>query len=199
MNGSLQAVFLTTMTFLLYVLIPMIPAVVIYRLFPKNRVSAKGVLSGITINTGGAFAAYLIVVLLGKPLVDNINNSIHALSSSVWTVKIPLRLVDEEQGPIDQMSAWNRLDQINIKLRPDIHRVGQTLELHLPVLGHDEPDNEIRLDVPGFGFGIVRLHRNQEEVEWNGVKRTIVFNKPVDIHYADASAFRTHELAQPIE
>ena len=44
------------------VLVPMIPLIVIYRLFPDTAVAVTGVLSGLTVRATGAFAAYLILL-----------------------------------------------------------------------------------------------------------------------------------------
>jgi len=44
----------------LFLLLPLIPAILIYKTFPKDRISIKGVLHAFTINASGGFAAYLI-------------------------------------------------------------------------------------------------------------------------------------------
>jgi hypothetical protein len=44
--------------YLLAVLCPLIPAILIYRLFPETKVSVPGPLAGLTLRAGGAFAAY---------------------------------------------------------------------------------------------------------------------------------------------
>jgi hypothetical protein len=66
-------------SFLLYVmcfLLPLIPAVIIFRLFPSTEVGLEGPLQGLTINATGAFAAYVVTVLLGFFVVKSIQTQI---------------------------------------------------------------------------------------------------------------------------
>jgi hypothetical protein len=68
-----------TYSFLLYtlfVLLPLIPAVLIFKLFPRVSVSVSGPFSNWTINATGAFAAYLVTATLGFLLVRNIEAQI---------------------------------------------------------------------------------------------------------------------------
>ena len=51
--------------FSLTLLLPILPAVIIYRIFPDTKVAAQGPLRGLNIKTSGAFAAYVITVLIG--------------------------------------------------------------------------------------------------------------------------------------
>src|SRR5688500_6357198 len=54
----------------LWILLPLVPAVLIYVIFPKSQASAKGLFAGLTIRGGGAFAAYFIVLLASYPVLD---------------------------------------------------------------------------------------------------------------------------------
>ena len=44
-----------------WVLLPLVPAVLIYLIFPRTQVGLAGPFSGLTIRASGAFAAYFIV------------------------------------------------------------------------------------------------------------------------------------------
>src|SRR5579863_8544360 len=50
--------------YLLYVLLPIVPAVVIFWLFPDSKVWVSGPLQNLTMKTTGAFAAYVVTVSL---------------------------------------------------------------------------------------------------------------------------------------
>jgi hypothetical protein len=68
-------------SFLLYtffVLLPLIPAVLIFKLFPRDSVSEWGPFRNWTVNATGAFAAYLITATLGFFLVRNIEAQIES-------------------------------------------------------------------------------------------------------------------------
>lgn len=51
--------------YLAFLLVPIIPAIIIYKMFPATQVGANGVLGNLKINATGAFAAYLITAMLG--------------------------------------------------------------------------------------------------------------------------------------
>jgi hypothetical protein len=70
MDVNVIAVLLSFGLYLLYVLLPLIPAILIYRLFPDTKVAVSGPLAGLTMKASGAFAAYVIIVALGVFLKD---------------------------------------------------------------------------------------------------------------------------------
>ena len=70
MSQSTIAVLFSFALYALYVLLPVLPAVVIYRMFPKTRVAVSGPLSKLSFKASGAFAAYVVTVFLGYSLVN---------------------------------------------------------------------------------------------------------------------------------
>ena len=102
-----QAVIYSLLIYVLYLLIPLIPAILIFKNFPETKVAVSGPFQSLTVNTTGAFAAYLLIVLLGaypvgraelqlqwsrfypvKGVIDlNANQIIQGLpNESYWTV-----------------------------------------------------------------------------------------------------------------
>lgn len=65
-------------------LLPLVPAVLIFKLFPSSRVNGQGPLAGIQWKLGGAFAAYVLVVLL---LLVAMKVTPDEQGSEVWTVE----------------------------------------------------------------------------------------------------------------
>jgi len=65
MDQNTSAVLFSLAVYALYVLLPLIPSIIIYKIFPDTRVTAEGSVSNWKIRAGGAFAAYVTVVLLG--------------------------------------------------------------------------------------------------------------------------------------
>ena len=59
-----KIVFYYALVYVLAVVGPLVPAVLIYRLFPNTRVSVSGPLAGLTLRARGAFAAYLVTFRL---------------------------------------------------------------------------------------------------------------------------------------
>ena len=60
----------------IWVALPLVPAILIYRYFPDTQVAASGPLAGLTVKASGAFAAYLVVFLLIFALVSPIKDVI---------------------------------------------------------------------------------------------------------------------------
>jgi hypothetical protein len=59
-----------------YVCLPLVPAILIFWLFPDSKVAVSGPLQNFTVNATGAFAAYVVTVLLGFFLVKYIETQI---------------------------------------------------------------------------------------------------------------------------
>jgi hypothetical protein len=82
--------------YLLWLLVPLIPAVLIYKLFPKTEVVAKGPFAGLTLNMSGAFAAYFILCLLSYSWVDHAYVALSDLKHLAWTVRGTFKMVDKD-------------------------------------------------------------------------------------------------------
>jgi hypothetical protein len=78
-----------------WVSLPLLPAVLIYRLFPTTSVAASGPLANLTINASGAFAAYLIVFLIIMPMVNAIQNRIVGELRPSWEIRGQVQLVNQ--------------------------------------------------------------------------------------------------------
>lgn len=82
--------------YVLYVLLPLIPAILIFKLFPDTKVALSGPLQHFTLNTTGAFAAYVVTAALGFFLVKDVEQQI------VWTTHYAVEgaIVDLEQNQV---------------------------------------------------------------------------------------------------
>jgi hypothetical protein len=89
------------------VVLPLIPSVLIYWLFPNANVSIKGIfVPGLTIKAGGAFAAYLTVLLVIKPWLAEAYIDIGGWLHPAWTITGALRLIDKHGAPAHPDSAF---------------------------------------------------------------------------------------------
>jgi hypothetical protein len=144
-----RAVWLSFGFYLLNVLVPIIPAVIIYWLFPEGKAkstaqsSAEGSIGGWKIKAVGAWGAYVTAFLLGFwainttaiPLIKAVGGA------SVWTVDADMKLVDEHGQEIT--AAINNL----IVKPPIVETWGQhaTITLFSPTL--DPPERlQVHLD-----------------------------------------------------
>jgi hypothetical protein len=92
---------------IIWVLVPLAPALLIYWLFPNAPLVVNGPLAGLTIRTGGAFGAYLVVLLLTYGQLRVTDQSIASLESQFWTVEGTVQLVDSKEQPI-RSRTWTR-------------------------------------------------------------------------------------------
>jgi hypothetical protein len=79
-----------------WVLLPLVPAVLIYLIFPKTEVTAGGPFAGLTIRASGAFAVYLIVLLATMPLLNRQNHNLEALLRPTWVITGTVQLQDQD-------------------------------------------------------------------------------------------------------
>ena len=61
MDKELLSVMLSFALYVIYFLVPLIPAILIYKIFPETSVVASGRFSNLKVNSSGAFAAYLVI------------------------------------------------------------------------------------------------------------------------------------------
>lgn len=100
MDADSSAIYFGLILYLLYVLVPLIPAVLIYKIFPATSVGATGILGNLKINSSGAFAAYIIVVVLGYFVVQHIQEliSLSATKSMAWEVSSKVVLMEKDSN-----------------------------------------------------------------------------------------------------
>jgi hypothetical protein len=134
----------------IYILLPLIPAVLIYKWFPTTKVSAEGkVTSNWTVKAGGAFAAYIVTVLLGYFLADGTQKMIQGMSDSTWTVVGHVELQDADGKPV--ADADKLIKAMQIEVHPDFKDFsGQRLLLRIPVESFDPSRYAIHITIPEF-------------------------------------------------
>jgi hypothetical protein len=153
----------------LWVLLPLLPAVLIYWLFPNTSVGLGGPLAGLTLKTSGAFAAYLVVVIVTYTQIDKIDNAIGGLQHQYWTVIGKVNLLNAQGQPIDSEKI---LKNMVVVTQPDAHLITK-YKIQLRVV--EEPVTILR--IPQFG---------EKLLEWTSAEkdpfnRTIRIKEPIII------------------
>jgi hypothetical protein len=159
----------------IWVGLPLVPAILIYRYFPETQVTASGTVAGLMVKASGAFAAYLVVFLLITTVVNATKDVIGAGMRPFWEVRGNVKLVDENGKPI---SGDELLQSIKFEVVPDPlgHAHGK-LRLKIPQEGGDFP--EIYVVIPGWGKSeSIDLNRASWLEQW---KKRDSFRKTVDI------------------
>jgi len=179
MDKQIIAVIVSFELYVFYVLLPMIPAIVLYRMFPDTKVSATGVLSNLNFKTTGAFAAYVITVSLGYFLVQNTHQLIAQVSSPVWTLKTEVELLN-----LDNSQYINKdfLETLTVSIDPELHRVsGNTVLLKLPGTKKSWETTQLKFDIPKFGFTLIDIAAISENAEIDDYNLMIKRTDPIKI------------------
>ena len=100
--------------FLVYILMPAIPAIIIYWIFPDDKIKAEGFLGKLKINATGAFAGYLIILIVSHFLVPQIQDLIsNSAENNSWIVKSKVVFVDSNDKIDDSINS----DSVRLKLQ----------------------------------------------------------------------------------
>ncbi len=113
----------------LWVLVPLVPAVLICWIFPKTEFFTNGPVAGLTVRAGGAAGLYLIILLVSIPLTDKIYDDIHGNERAYWTVHGDAQFLDSHNNIVNDESF---LKKISLSTRPD-HFIRDTFSLEIPV------------------------------------------------------------------
>ena len=133
----------------LWVLLPLVPAVLIYLIFPKSVVALKGPFSGLTIRASGAFAAYFIILLVTIPMLNRLNQNLENEFRPTWQISGSVRLQDEngKNIPYDNRNNSPLSIELDPKLVTPVGRYG--FSMHVPEIADKIPAIHVRY--PGVG------------------------------------------------
>jgi hypothetical protein len=159
-GSPVYAVFLSFCFYALNLLLPIIPAVIIYRLFPGGRASGtqstgdsiEGSVGGWKIKAVGAWAAYVTAFALGAwviksttvPLIKAVGGA------SVWKIDSDFKFVDEKDNEIS-----DTVDKLQIE-PPEVKPWGKHATITVFSETLDPPD-QIQVKMEGYDYKIVNL------------------------------------------
>jgi hypothetical protein len=156
-NRDMALLMALCLLYLVWVVVPLLPAVIIYRLFPETPTDTQWKILGVALKAGGASGFYFAILALGffkflQPTIDYVN----ALQHPYWTVEAPVRFVDAENKSI--VPTTNSAEQIRVQ--PFAFDFKQTDEqTYLVTMKFSELNGEtetIRLIFPE-GVGFIKL------------------------------------------
>lgn len=135
-----------------WVLVPLLPAVLIYRIFPQAETKTQWKISGVVLKAGGASGFYFAILALAfLKFIDPAIDHIKTLERPDWTVMATIKFVDENQKEIVARSSEEQL-----RVHPLSHSFKKIEDLRY-VVTLQFPDRKIpdyvMLDFPeGEGF-----------------------------------------------
>ena len=162
----------------LAVLGPMIPALVIYKIFPQTKVGVRGPIGSLTMNAGGAFAAYVVTFALAVPLVLQFERSIAALLHPYWTVVADIVVTEEGK----EIKAPELLNDVRVVLKPNIYETtGGRIRVKVPVTGNEWP--MLSVEIPDWGAAVkaVQFPEDLRDAKLDYSTREIRLHNPLVI------------------
>jgi hypothetical protein len=162
-----------------WVLLPLVPAVLIYLIFPRTETSLAGPFKGLTIRSSGAFAAYFLVLLATLPLLNRQNNNLETLLRPTWVITGHISLVDEKGKPLKLPNPG--ISSVAVDLDPNFVRATGHTGFALTVPEIDQRVPRLLIKYPGFAS--YWLDPDNPEGDDNAKidrsRRTIDFTKPI--------------------
>ena len=182
MNEILTAVLITMIPYVFVLTCPLIPATLIFKTFPESQVSLSGPFSKFTMNATGAFAAYVVVFLIGLPIIKEFKGIVDAAQKPTWTISGIYELKDKNQHNIE--SSTNPTEYFKAERLLASYLEPQSLsklgggEFSLQVCGAKDALPRVWLVVNGYEGGIVPTH-SPESIEIDAAKHSIRLKDPV--------------------
>jgi hypothetical protein len=162
--------------YLLWICGPLVPAVLIYRLFPETQVTATGPLSGLTVRATGAFAAYAVTFLMTYPLAVKIYSAFGSQLKPVWSLKAEVIASDEAGNPITYANFY---DGMTISFTPDFQVIAdRSVELQVPLDSEGRSWPKITFQIPNYGGVTI------DPMDYRDTMEIDRFNKEIEIHGA---------------
>jgi hypothetical protein len=159
-----------------WVLLPVVPAVLIYWIFPKNTLTASGVLAGLTVNASGAFGGYLVIFAVTYPVIHQIQNTIGGFMRPYWTVTGELKLVDYQTGDVKRSERL--LEKLAIVTKPEI-MANNSFRMKAVLPEQDGKIPWLVFTIPNFGKAYVDIEREAKEVDY--YEKTVRLTHPIEI------------------
>lgn len=155
-----------------WVLLPLIPAILIYWLFPNTAVAVEGPFASLTVKAGGAFAAYLVVFAALIPLVQTTKDTIGGFQRQFWTVKGQIKLLNADGLEFRSDDLIKKL-----RMRPPAFSV-ESYHATLKILEDDgQLPFPIIIEIPEFGEHVMTLKTAEATID--PYKKTIQLKAPI--------------------
>ena len=184
MDKQIVTVLFSFILYVIYVLLPMVPALVIYKLFPDTTITTTGTLSGWKVKTTGAFAGYIITVVLGYFLVQNTHQLIAQMNSPYWDISAKVELLNEDGTPYRIKRSKNNslIDTLQVQIDPKLQRVNSGT-VHLIIPGHraEWEKRDLKFEIPNYGYTLINLKNASKNAIIDNYSLSMELLKPIKI------------------
>ena len=162
---------------LLWVLAPLVPAILIYKLFPATSVVVNGPLAGLTVRASGAFAGYLIVFAATFPLIKNMENTFSGFQRSIWTIKAQIQMLDKNGVELTSIDNFSR---VNVYTEPKPFSVNGNI-VRMKIAEGDGEFPLLVVQAPSFGGKAIVVDRSTRSFRFDNYNKTIELIDPIKI------------------
>jgi len=145
----MEAVMLYILVYMVYVFLPLVPVVMVYKWFPSSQAAAGGEVSMVKFKFGGAAAMYIATLFIGAYVVDrsNFDELIRRTVEPTWEVFVPL----EFKSDVDRSAAKQSSKDSIVVTDPTRDRLtDRGFYLKVSLKKPDDWPNSIRIEFPGF-------------------------------------------------
>ena len=160
---------------LLWVLAPLVPAILIYKLFPATSVAVNGPLAGLTVRASGAFAGYLIVFAATFPLIKNMENTFSGFQRSIWTIKAQIQMLDKNGVELTSIDNFSR---VNVYTEPKPFSVNGNI-VRMKIAEGDGEFPLLVVQAPSFGGKAIVVDRSTRSFRFDNYNKTIELIDPI--------------------
>ena len=183
MDKQILTVIFSFVLYIIYVLLPMVPAMVIYKIFPDTTITTSGTLSGWKVKTTGAFAGYIITVVLGYFLVQNTHHLIAQINNPYWEVSAKVELLNEDGTQYHiQRSNDNLIDTLEVMVAPRLQRVNSgTVHLIIPGSRKNWEMTELKFEIPNYGYTQINLKEASKDAIIDEYSLSAQLSQPIKI------------------
>ncbi len=165
--------------YVLWVLLPLIPAILIFWIFPDTKIEVGGPLNGLSVKASGAIGAYILVfAAIGAPILRTGSDLMTNLHHHFWTVQGHIKLFDGKVHDEGHEIKGERREII-VTTTPQPYRLDGNL--FIGSLAEDAAKRlpDINISIKGFEPKTVDL--NDPKLERDDTHKLIVIDLiPVD-------------------
>jgi hypothetical protein len=181
MDPNVSALLYLLLLFAAWMLVPLVPAWITYRITPDQKLGLHGPFQQLTWKATGAFAAYAFLLFISYQLIVTGGLSIVGAMStpSVWTFKADVVAINEAGQPV---ALPENVQAVDVAFKPDLHHLGKSkMVIRLPYHPQDWPF--MTVTIPNFGGAEVDLNK-MAGVEVDTFKKTVQLHGPIAVRQA---------------
>ncbi|RDJ98262.1 hypothetical protein [Cupriavidus lacunae] len=162
---------------IVWIVLPLVPAWLTYKITPNQVLGLRGPFQGMTLNSTGSFAAYVIVGLIlstfiwptGKVLLGRV------MGDTTWHITGAVELYDANG---ERVTLVPQMSKASINIIPNPNTVSGTLSLMVPFIKDEKPT--VYIDVPNWGGAVVSF-QDPETYVVDPLNKTIRLKNSIQI------------------